>query len=87
MTMRLYAERKGINADRFSIRLSHHRLYAEDCADCETKEGTIGEITRDISIAGDVPEDARARLMEIAERCPVHQTLSHEIKVRSRMVS
>jgi uncharacterized OsmC-like protein/alpha/beta superfamily hydrolase len=87
MTMRLYAERKGINADRFSIRLSHRRIYAEDCADCETKDGTIGEITRDIAIEGDVPEDARARLMEIAERCPVHQTLTHEIKVRSRLVS
>ena len=87
MTMRLYAERKGINADRFSIRLSHRRIYAEDCADCETRDGTIGEITRDITIEGDVPEDARARLMGIAERCPVHQTLTHEIKVRSRLVS
>jgi uncharacterized OsmC-like protein/alpha/beta superfamily hydrolase len=87
MTMRLYAERKGIKADRFSIRLSHRKIYAEDCADCETKDGTIGEITRDITIEGDVPEDARARLMEIADRCPVHQTLTHEIKVRSRLVS
>ena len=87
MTMRLYAERKGIKAERFSIRLSHRKIYAEDCADCETKDGTIGEITRDITIEGDVPEDARARLMEIADRCPVHQTLTHEIKVRSRLVS
>jgi uncharacterized OsmC-like protein len=87
MTMRLYAERKGIEADRFSIRLSHRKIYAEDCADCETKDGTIGEITRDITIEGDVSEDARARLMEIADRCPVHQTLAHEIKVRSRLVS
>jgi uncharacterized OsmC-like protein/alpha/beta superfamily hydrolase len=87
MTMRLYAERKGINAERFSIRLSHHRIHAEDCADCETKEGNIGEITRDITIEGDVPEAARARLMEIADRCPVHQTLIHENKIRSRLVS
>jgi uncharacterized OsmC-like protein/alpha/beta superfamily hydrolase len=87
MTMRLYAERKGINAERFSIRLSHRRIYAEDCADCDTKEGNIGEITRDITIEGDVPEAARARLMEIADRCPVHQTLTHEIKIRSRLVS
>jgi uncharacterized OsmC-like protein/alpha/beta superfamily hydrolase len=87
MTMRLYAERKGIAADRFSIRLSHNRIHAEDCADCETKEGNIGEITRDITIAGDVPEAARARLMEIADRCPIHQTLTHEIKIRSRLVA
>ena len=83
----LYAERKGISAERFSIRLSHHRIHAEDCADCDTKDGDIGEITRDITIEGDVPEAARARLMEIAERCPVHQTLMHEIKIRSRLVS
>jgi uncharacterized OsmC-like protein/alpha/beta superfamily hydrolase len=87
MTMRLYAERKGINAERFSMRLSHRKIHAEDCADCDTKEGNIGEITRDITIDGDVPEAARARLMEIADRCPVHQTLTHEIKVRSRLMS
>jgi putative redox protein len=86
MTMRLYAERKGIAAERFSVRLSHRRIHAEDCADCEAKEGNIGEITRDITIAGDVPEAARARLMEIADRCPVHETLTHEIKIRSRLV-
>jgi uncharacterized OsmC-like protein len=87
MTMRLYAERKGIKAERFSVRLSHRRVHAADCADCETKEGNIGEITRDIVIDGDVPEAARARLMEIADRCPVHETLTHEIKIRSRLVS
>ena len=87
MTMRLYADRKGINAKRFSIRLSHRRIHAEDCADCDTREGNIGEITRDITIEGDVPEAARGKLMEIADRCPVHQTLTHEIKIRSRLVS
>ncbi len=70
----------------FSLRLSHRRIHAQDCADCETKEGNIGEITRDITIEGDIPEAARARLMEIADKCPVHQTLTHEIKIRSRLV-
>jgi putative redox protein len=87
MTMRLYAERKGIAADRFSVRLSHRRVHAQDCTDCETREGNIGEITRDIIIEGDVPEAARTRLMEIADRCPVHETLTHEIKIRSRLVT
>jgi putative redox protein len=87
MTMRLYAERKGISADRFSIRLSHRRIHAEDCADCDTKDGNIDEITRDITIAGDVTGPERARLMEIADRCPVHQTLTHEIKIRSSLAS
>jgi uncharacterized OsmC-like protein/fermentation-respiration switch protein FrsA (DUF1100 family) len=86
MTMRLYAERKGIAADRFSVRLSHRKVHAEDCADCETREGRIDEINREISIEGDVPEAAQARLMEIADKCPVHQTLTHEIKIRSRLV-
>jgi uncharacterized OsmC-like protein/alpha/beta superfamily hydrolase len=86
MTMRLYAERKGIAVERFSVRLSHRRIHAEDCADCETKEGNIGEITRDITIVGDVSDAARARLMEIADRCPVHETLTHEIKIRSRLM-
>ena len=86
MTMRLYAERKGIAADRFSVRLSHRKVHAEDCADCETREGRIDEINREISIEGDVPEAARARLMEMADKCPVHRTLTHEIKIRSRLV-
>jgi putative redox protein len=86
MTMRLYADRKGLAAERFSVRLSHRRVHAEDCADCESKAGNIGEITRDITIEGDIPDAARARLMEIADRCPVHETLTHEIKIRSRLV-
>jgi len=87
MTMRLYAERKGISAERFSVRLFHRKVHAEDCADCETKEGRIEEITREISIEGDVTEAARVRLMEIADKCPVHQTLTHEIKIRSQLVA
>jgi uncharacterized OsmC-like protein/fermentation-respiration switch protein FrsA (DUF1100 family) len=87
MTMRLYAERKGIPAKRFSVRSSYRRVHADDCADCETKVGNIGEITRDIIIEGNVPEAARTRLMEIADKCPVHQTLTHEVKIRSRLVS
>jgi putative redox protein len=68
------------------VRLSHRKVHAEDCADCETKQGNIGEITRDITIEGDIPDDARTRLMEIADRCPVHETLRQEIKIRSRLV-
>jgi uncharacterized OsmC-like protein/alpha/beta superfamily hydrolase len=86
MTMRLYAERKGISVERFSVRLSHRKVHALDCADCETREGRIDEIAREISIEGDVPETARERLMQIADKCPVHQTLTHEIKIRSRLV-
>lgn len=83
MTMRLYADRKGIAVDRFAIRLAHRRVHAEDCADCETREGDVGEITREVFIIGDVDEQERTRLMAIAEKCPVHRTLTHEIKIRS----
>ena len=83
MTMRLYADRKGIAVDRFAVRLSHRRVHAEDCLDCETKEGDIGEITKEVFIAGDVGETERKRLMEIAGKCPVHKTLTHEIRIRS----
>jgi uncharacterized OsmC-like protein/alpha/beta superfamily hydrolase len=86
MTMRLYADRKGLAAERFTVRLSHRRVHAQDCADCETKEGYVDEITRDITIKGGVSDAARARLMEIADKCPVHRTLMHEIKIRSRLV-
>jgi uncharacterized OsmC-like protein/fermentation-respiration switch protein FrsA (DUF1100 family) len=86
MTMRLYADRKGLAVERLSMRLSHRKVHAKDCADCETTEGQIGEIARDITIEGDLSEADRARLMEIADKCPVHQTLAHEIKIRSRLV-
>jgi len=86
MTMRLYAERKGIAAERFTVRLAHGRIHAEDCADCESQQGTIGEITREIAIGGAISDDERSRLLAIADRCPVHMTLTHEIKIRTRLV-
>jgi uncharacterized OsmC-like protein/alpha/beta superfamily hydrolase len=85
MTMRLYADRKKIPAERFSVRLSHRRIHAKDCVDCETTEGDIGEITREVTIVGDVSDDARLRLMAIADKCPVHNTLTHEIKIRTTL--
>jgi putative redox protein len=86
MTLRIYAQRKGLKVDRVAVRLSHRKIHAADCEDCETKDGDIGEITRDITIEGDLPDATRERLMEIADKCPVHETLTHEIKIRSRLV-
>jgi len=71
MTLRMYAERKGVAVERFSVRLSYRKIHGQDCADCETKEGDVGEITREISIKGDLPETVRQRLMDIADKCPV----------------
>ncbi len=86
MTMRLYADRKGIAADRFTVRLTHRRVHAEDCLDCETEKGDIGEISKEITIKGDISEADRMKLFEIAAKCPVHKTLTNEIKIRSKLV-
>ena len=84
MTMRLYAERKGWPLGRATVVLRHRKIHAADCADCETKEGKIDEITREITLPGPLDEEQRTRLLEIADRCPVHRSLHSEIKVETR---
>lgn len=84
MTLRMYAKRKKLNLDRVQVRLSHQRIHASDCADCDTREGQITEISREITLWGDLSGSERDRLMEIADRCPVHRTLESEIKIRTR---
>ncbi|MEL6963501.1 MAG: bifunctional alpha/beta hydrolase/OsmC family protein [Pseudomonadota bacterium] len=87
MTVRMYADRKGWPVERMIIGLSHAKVHAEDCADCETQGGKIDEIVRTIQIDGDLDEEQRARLLEIADKCPVHRTLTHEVKIRSHLRS
>lgn len=84
MTLRLYAERKGIKLEPLKVRLRHRRIHAKDCADCETKEGWLEEIEREITLTGQLDAATRARLIEIADKCPVHRTLTGEIKIRTR---
>ncbi len=86
MTLRMYAERKKINLVSVEVKLSHVRIHTKDCADCETKQGLLDEIRTEIHLAGDLDETQRKRLMEIATRCPVHRTLSSEIKIRTNEV-
>ncbi len=85
MTLRMYAQRKKLALDKVSVQLSHQRVHAQDCADCDSDEGQISEIHRVIDLQGELSADERARLLEIADKCPVHRTLEHEIKVRSRL--
>lgn len=87
MTVRMYADRKALPLDRVSVSLTHDKVHAEDCADCETREGRIDVIEREIDLAGDLDDATRARLIEIAEKCPVHRTLHSEIKIRTRAKS
>jgi uncharacterized OsmC-like protein/alpha-beta hydrolase superfamily lysophospholipase len=84
MTLRLYAERKSLPLDKVSVRLSHAKIHAADCENCETKEGMVDRIERMITLHGALNAEQRARLMEIADRCPVHRTLTSEINIRTR---
>ena len=83
MTLRMYAERKKLKLESVEVRLSHARIHAKDCEDCETEEGMLDEIQSKIRLEGDLDETERTRLLEIATRCPVHRTLSSEIKIRT----
>jgi len=83
MTIRLYADRKNIPLQRVEVRLRHFRVYATDCEECETKEGMVDHIDREIGFDGDLTAEQRAKLMEIANKCPVHRTLTSEINIRT----
>ncbi len=83
MTLRLYAERKDLALERVTVRLTHDKIHAEDCAECETKAGTIDRIDRHITLEGTLSPDEHKRLMEIADKCPVHRTLKSEIDIRT----
>jgi putative redox protein len=83
MTLRLYADRKQLPLKRTQVRLRHSRIYAADCGDCETKEGMLDRIDRIISLEGELDAEARQRFLEIADKCPVHRTLTSEIDIRT----
>jgi putative redox protein len=83
MTLRLYAERKALPLARVTVRLTHAKIHAADCEACETEEGMIDRIDRTITLDGELDEPQRARLLEIADKCPVHRTLTSEIDIRT----
>ena len=84
MTLALYARRKEWPLQAVTVRLEHSKIHAEDCANCETKEGKLDRIDREIELEGALSAEQKARLMEIADRCPVHRTLTSEIEIRTR---
>jgi len=85
MTLNMYARHKKLPVERVTCDVRHRKVHADDCADCETKAGKIDELSRSIRIEGELEEGVRERMLEIADRCPVHRTLHGEIKVRSRL--
>jgi putative redox protein len=86
MTVSLYARRKQWPLEAVTVRLRHAKIHAADCAECETKDGMLDRIDLDIELHGDLTDEQRARLLEIANMCPVHKTLTSEINIRSRLV-
>jgi uncharacterized OsmC-like protein/pimeloyl-ACP methyl ester carboxylesterase len=84
MTIRLYADLKKIPLSRIAVALRHDKIHAADCADCETREGKIDRIEREVTLEGDLTVEQRAKLMEIADKCPVHRTLHSEIDIRTK---
>ena len=87
MTLRMYAQRKEWPLERVTVTLRHSRIHAKDCQECATKTGRVDVIERDIAIEGPLDAEQRARLMEIANRCPVHQTLTGQTVVHDREVA
>jgi putative redox protein len=85
MTLALYARRKQWPLQAVTVRLRHSRIHAADCASCETREGLLDHIDREVELTGPLSAEQRARLLEIANKCPVHRTLSSEIDIQTRL--
>jgi putative redox protein len=86
MTLRLYAQRQGMDLQRITVTLRHSKIHAEDCIDCETKEGLLDRIDREIELSGNLDEAQKLRLLDIAKRCPVHRTLNSEISIQTSVL-
>jgi len=85
MTLRMYADRKGWPLEAATVRLKHEKIHASECEACEIKEGMLDRIEREIEIEGPIDSDQKQRLLQIADRCPVHRTLTSEVEIRTRL--
>ncbi len=85
MTLQMYARHKKLPLARAVVRLTHQKIHANDCKDCETNSGKVDRMEREIELFGELDQKQRERLLEIAERCPVHKTLHSEVDIISRL--
>ncbi len=81
MTLRMYADRKGWDLEEVHVHLEQSRIYAKDCEDCESEDGYVHIIEKNLKFIGDLTEEQKQRLLEISDKCPVNKTLSNEIKI------
>ena len=86
MTVGMYARKKNWPLERVTVWLRHSKVYAADCSECETGEGMIERIERDVRVEGPLSAEQRSRLLEIANKCPVHRTLTSGIDIRTRLL-
>jgi uncharacterized OsmC-like protein len=86
ITVTMYAQRKGWPLEGIVVLLRHSRIHAADCAECETKVGMLDRIERNLRFAGPLSAEQRGRLLEIADKCPVHRTLTSEVEIKTREV-
>jgi putative redox protein len=85
MTIALYARRKQWTLESVQVRLRHAKVHAADCEDCETKDAKLDRIECDIELVGPLDAEQRARLLDIANKCPVHRTLASGISITTRL--
>ena len=87
MTLRMYAQRRQIPLDHVAVTLQHTKIHATDCSECETKEGRVDHIERKLTLRGTLSDEQRAKLLEIADKCPVHRTLHAEVLISTGLLS
>lgn len=87
MTLGMYARHKGWPLERVTVRLRQERVHAKDCEDCESETGFVTRIQREVTVEGPLDDAQKQRLLEIANRCPVHRTLTAEIKVDTTLAA
>jgi uncharacterized OsmC-like protein len=86
MTLQMYARHKEWPLEAVHAEVRHGKIHARDCEECESKTGRIDRFDRTLGFEGDLSEEQRSRLLEIADRCPVHRTLKEEVEIRTRLV-
>lgn len=85
MTLNMYARHKKIALDNVSVGIEHSRIHADDCVDCEKQSGQVDVLRRVITLEGELTPEQEKRMLQIADRCPVHKTLENEIKVETKL--